>query len=153
MLLHIGGECACQLYSILEATFALVPEFSSCGMHRKNNARATCTIRCDWLQKPKRMSFSSQTDQGHLNFSSFRPIDVVFPYLFCMPTQTQVGGKKLKTINPFQSRKVLSLICTSGCFQNDGRAAGAMQQRRRIVSGHVALRHEPCAHARCSRHR
>jgi hypothetical protein len=99
------------------------------------------------------MSFSSQTDQGHLNFSSFRPIDVVFPYLFCMPTQTQVGGKKLKTINPFQSRKVLALICTSGCFQNDGRAAGAMQQRRRIVSGHVALRHEPCAHARCSRHR
>jgi hypothetical protein len=149
----MGGECACQLYSVLEATFALVPEFSSCGMHRSNNARATCTIRCDWLQKPKRMIFSSQTDQGHLNFSSFRPVDFVFQYLFCMPTQTQVGGKILKTLNPFQFCKFLALICTSGCFPNEGCAAAAMQQHSGVVPRHVALRDEPRAHAFCGRHR
>lgn len=149
----MGGECACQLYSILEATFALVPEFSSCGMHRNNNARATCTIRCDWLQKPKRMIFSSQVDPGPLNFSSFRPVDFVFQYLFSMPTQTQVGGKVLKTLNPFQLRKVLALICTSDCFQNDGCAAAAMQQHSRVVPRHAALRDEPCAHTLCGCHR
>jgi hypothetical protein len=91
VLLQTGGESACVLFSILEATFALVPEFSSFGGQGRYNARGTCTIRFDWLQKPHKMVFSSQTSEGNLLFSSFRANDFVFHYVFSAPTKAQVS--------------------------------------------------------------
>lgn len=88
----MGGEVACQLLSVLDATFVLVPEFSHSDTQVKHNARGTCTIRFDWLRKPHKMIFSSQPGTGDLLFSSFRAVDFAFYSILSTPTETEVGG-------------------------------------------------------------
>jgi hypothetical protein len=94
VLLQMGGECACMLFSVLEATFVLVSEASTSGTHQKNNAHGICTIRFDWLQKPRNMVFSPQSGQSNLLFSSFRPIDCLFHYVFTVRTKAEVCVEK-----------------------------------------------------------
>jgi hypothetical protein len=86
----MGGEAACQLLSILEVNFFLVPEFSCSDSQVKYNAKGTCTIRFDWLLKPHKMVFSSQPDTGNLFFSSFRAIDFLFYSILSTPIETEV---------------------------------------------------------------
>ncbi len=90
VLLQIGGERACLLLSVLEATFDLFPESSSSTDERNNNSRGTCTIRLDWLRKPQRMFFSSQPSDTNLAFSSFRLIDFAFYSITSLPTEAEV---------------------------------------------------------------
>jgi hypothetical protein len=122
VLLQMGGECACILFSILEATFVLVPEASSSGMHQRNNAHGICTIRFDWLQKPRNMVFSSQSSQSNLLLSSFRPIDCLFHYIFSLPTKADVCEKMRSKNHVFESsvlifnnRSTLKLWTCSCC--------------------------------------
>jgi hypothetical protein len=88
----MGGEVACQLLSVLDANFVLVPEFSHSDTQVKHNARGTCTIRFDWLRKPHKMIFSSQPGTGDLLFSSFRAVDFAFYSILSTPTETEVRG-------------------------------------------------------------
>jgi hypothetical protein len=101
VLLQMGGEHACQLLSILEATFDHFPEYS--GSERKNNSRGTCTIRLDWLRKPQRMTFSSQPRDTNLVFSSFRLIDFAFYSILNLPTEAEVTFYIVVVLHTIQS--------------------------------------------------
>jgi hypothetical protein len=148
VLLQTGGEHACKLISILEATFEFFPEYSSSGGEFKNNSRGTCTVRLDWLRKPHRMLFSTQPSHKKLDFSSFRWMDFAFYSISSLPTEAEV------ILTPFNFDIMFGdSRSRTGALGNDGSAAAAMQQNCSILPRLSLHHYQPCACTVCFCHR